>query len=212
MPDMIKALAFFGAFNPPTVAHLGLAEFALGETGREKLIFVPSKSAYIRNEQGKDFAYTDRQRLAMLQAVSETRPRMAVTDWEMKQAQQPRTYETLCHLRSEGIEAALLLGSDKLPELEHGWKNVSRIAEEFGIVCLTRGEDACEHMIQADDYLRSLAPHITVLHTPPETKSISSTAVRRRVAEMKRLRLEISALVPEEIMGLILCNHEEDVL
>ena len=61
MNDVMKALAFFGAFNPPTVAHIQLAEFALRATGREKVIFVPSKAAYIKDEQGKDFAYTDGQ-------------------------------------------------------------------------------------------------------------------------------------------------------
>ncbi len=205
---MTQALAFFGAFNPPTVAHLNLAEFALRQTGREQVIFVPSKSVYIRDEQGKDFAYSDGQRLRMLQTAAQTRPWMSVTGWEMAQPRQPRTYETLCHLRAEGIQAALLLGSDKLPELEHGWQYVENITKEFGIVCMSRGGDECRRMIQEDDYLRSLAPYITVLDTPEATKGVSSTAVRRRVAEMKRLQSEIAAMVPGEILPL-LQNEEE---
>ena len=209
MPDMTKALAFFGAFNPPTVAHLRLAEFALRATGREQVIFVPSKSVYIRDEQGKDFVYSDEKRLNMLRRATESRPWMRVTDWEMQQPHQPRTYETLRHLRGEGIEASLLLGSDKLPELEHGWQNVEHIAREFGIVCLSRGEDRCEEMIEMDVYLHSLAPYITVLHTPDETKAVSSTAVRRRVTEIQRLKEEIKVLVPEEILPLLLKEQEE---
>ena len=50
---MTKALAFFGAFNPPTIAHVSLAEFALRAAGREQVIFVPSKSVYIRDEEEK---------------------------------------------------------------------------------------------------------------------------------------------------------------
>ena len=50
---MKQALAFFGAFNPPTLAHLELAEYALAGTGRETVVFVPSRSAYIREDQGK---------------------------------------------------------------------------------------------------------------------------------------------------------------
>ena len=203
MPDMTKALAFFGAFNPPTVAHLRLAEFALRETGRAQVIFVPSKAVYIRDEQGKDFAYSDEQRLNMLRRTAQARPWMRVTEWEMQQLRQPRTYETLCHLRDGGIEASLLLGSDKLPELEHGWRNVEKIAREFGIVCLSRGEDRSEEMIEKDAYLHSLAPYITVLHTPDETKAVSSTAVRRRVAEIQRIKKEISAMVPPEILALL---------
>ncbi len=201
---MKKALAFFGAFNPPTVAHLRLAEFALCETGREQVLFVPSKDVYIRDEQGKDSAYSDEERLHMLRLTANTRPWMRVIDWEMRQPHQPRTYETLCHLREEGFEASLLMGSDKLPELEHGWKHVERIAREFGIVCLTRGKDACEQMILQDRYLSGLSPYITVLNTPGETRDISSTQVRRMVSERKRLTDEISAFVPPEILTLLL--------
>ena len=80
---MKKALAFFGAFNPPTTAHLELARYALEQTGRETVVFVPSRSAYIREEQGKDYAYSDRARLAMLRAAREKRPWMAVTEYEL---------------------------------------------------------------------------------------------------------------------------------
>ena len=45
-------LAFFGAFNPPTRAHLELAQFAMKKTGAEKVVFVPSKETYISGEQG----------------------------------------------------------------------------------------------------------------------------------------------------------------
>ena len=200
---MEQALAFFGAFNPPTVAHLGLAEMALKRTGREYAVFVPSQAVYIREDQGKDFAYSNEARLQMLRAAAESRPWMRVTDWEMRQPRQPRTYETLCRLREEGYQAALLLGSDKLPELERGWLHVPKIAKEFGFVCLTRGGDECARMIRQDPFLSSLAPYIEVLETPEETKGVSSTAVRQRVAKMLELRTELRALVPREILPLL---------
>jgi len=196
-------LAFFGAFNPPTVAHLDLAWFALEATRAEQVIFVPSKAVYIRGEQGKDFAYTDAERLAMLRKAAESRPWMAVTDWEMRQARQPRTYETLCGLRDEGCPAKLLMGSDKLPELEHGWLHVREIVQEFGIVCLTRGGDECEETIRQDPYLRTLADGIRILETPAETRGISSTEVRRRIREIRRIEQELSGLVPPEIRPLL---------
>ena len=196
-------LAFFGAFNPPTAAHLELARFAAEALGAEQVIFVPSKSVYIRGEQGKDFAYTDGERLAMLLKAAETRPWMAVSDWEMRQERQPRTYETLCHLRDEGFPARLMIGSDKLPELEHGWLHTREIAEEFGFVCLERGGDKCEQMIQTDPYLRTLADGIRVLETPAETRGISSTEVRRRIREIRRIEKELAEMVPPEIRPML---------
>ena len=193
---MRKVLAFFGAFNPPTTAHLELADFARRETGREGMIFVPSRTDYIRDFQGKDFAYGSDRRLEMLEALAAERPWMFVTGWELEQESQPRTWTTLCHLREEGWAPSLLLGSDKLPELEHGWLYVHEITGEFGIVCLTRGADECRKMIEEDPYLRTLSPRITVLDTPEETKGVSSTQVRRLVRE-------ISTLVPQEIIHLL---------
>ena len=200
---MIPALAFFGAFNPPTAAHLELARFAMEAAGREKVVFVPSRAEYIRTDQGKDFAYDDERRLAMLRRAAETRPWMDVTDWELRQKDQPRTYRTLCRLREDGYDAALLMGSDKLPELEHGWLYVEEIAREFGIVCLTRGSDECGRMIREDPYLCSLAPYIRILETPEETRNVSSTQVRRLVREIRAKQEELERMAPPEILPLL---------
>ena len=82
---MEKALAFFGAFNPPTAAHLRLAEHAMRQAGREVTVFVPSQTVYIRDAQGKDYAFPDEARLRMLRAAAAVRPWMRVCDWEMRQ-------------------------------------------------------------------------------------------------------------------------------
>lgn len=201
-------LAFFGAFNPPTVAHLSLAQFALEKTGARQVIFVPSQAAYIREDQGKDFAYTDRQRLAMLNAAAECRSWMRVYDGEIRQENQPRTYVTLCALREQGITASLLMGSDKLPELEKGWLHVKEIAEEFGIVVLSRGSDECSKMIREDPYLSGLAPYIRVLETPEETRNVSSTAVRQQVRQIRELRDKLAGMVPAEILDMVIRAEE----
>lgn len=206
---MEKELAFFGAFNPPTLAHLNLARLALDRTRRTRVVFVPSKSVYIQDQQGKDSAYPDEFRLAMLRAAAASRPWMDVCGWEILQDHQPRTYETLCHLKEEGFHASLLLGSDKLPELETGWKNVRQIAREFGIVCLSRGSDHAEQMLRNDPFLHSLSPDILVIETPEETKHISSTAVRRLARELPGSREELSRLVPEEILDMLECSIPE---
>ena len=205
---MKKALAFFGAFNPPTTAHLELARYALEQTGRETAVFVPSRSAYIREEQGKDYAYSDRARLAMLRAAREKRPWMAVTDYELTLDHQPRSYETLCRLKEEGYDAALLMGSDKLTELETNWKYVREIAEEFGIVCMERAGDDCGEIIRGSAFLTELMPYITVLKTPEETKNISSTQVRELITRGETPE----GLLPGEILGLLGTERKEHAM
>ena len=221
---MKHVLAFFGAFNPPTAAHLALAQYAMEQTGREGVLFVPSKSVYIKEAQGKDFAYGEEERLEMLRLTARLRPWMQVVDWEIRADRQPRTYRTLTHLREEGYEPVLLFGSDKLAELEREWMHVEEICREFGIVCMARGEDSCRSFIEADPYLQTLAPWIRVLDTPAEFRHISSTQVRRQVTRLRELQKgrtdagddplrtlqtenslrdlqeELSRMVPEEIL------------
>ena len=200
---MTDTLAFFGAFNPPTAAHLRLAEFALARTGAKKVLFVPSKSVYIRDSQGKEFAYTDEARLGMLRRAAEKRPWMEVTDLEIRQEAQPRTYDTLCRLREAGCAPALLIGSDKLRELDTRWRHVEKIAREFGFVVLTRGTDECAGVIRESPVLSALADCIRILETPAETRDVSSTAVRARVAEIRKLQKELESMVPAEILPML---------
>ena len=200
---MKRVLAFFGAFNPPTTAHVELARFAMEQTGREGVVFVPSKSAYIQGEQGKDSAYSDALRLKMLNILAGNRPWMEVSAMELHAEHQPRTYDTLCRLRQAGVDPALLIGSDKLPELEHEWLHVQEIAREFGFVCLARGADACAGLIANDPYLRALAPYIQVLESPPELRDVSSTRVRALMAQLRAVKREIIDLVPGDILGML---------
>lgn len=201
---MKKVLAFFGAFNPPTSAHINLAEFAMKATERDGVIFVPSKGRYIADEQKKDYAFADAVRLDMLNDLKIDRPWMSVCDYDITSENQPRTYETLCRLKEDGIEPSLLIGSDVLFKMEKEWLNVDKIAAEFGIVCLTRGNT--EEDAKADAFLSPLLPHITFVEAPEEYKRISSTAVRQELHEAIDCWSEICRLVQPEVAAHLLKN------
>ena len=50
----MKGLFFGGAFNPPTVAHVELANYVRKYLDYDKVVFVPSKDKYIKNEENKE--------------------------------------------------------------------------------------------------------------------------------------------------------------
>lgn len=205
---MIKALAVGGAFNPPTAAHIELAEYAMKARGAEKVIFIPSKMSYVVNDQKKNFSFSDQDRLLMLEKIAFHRPWMDICPYEIEADHQPRTYETLCRLREDGYELQLLFGSDKLKELETGWMYVDRICREFGIVCLSRGNEKASEIIRNDAYLDSLKSYITCLKTPDRYHDISSTEARRLYLVLKDNPADAEALqklksiLPEELNGL----------
>ena len=202
--DLRTALLFGGAFNPPTIAHIGLAEYARELTGKESVIFVPTKNSYISDTQGKEYVFSDEDRLFMLDQIALNRPWMEVSRFEIEAEKQPRTYETLCHFRKNGVQASLLFGSDKLAELQTVWKYVPEICREFGIVCMKRSDDDPESLIRNDPFLRELASCITIIDTPETTREVSSTNARRSLAAMKQAYGEIREILPAELHGLML--------
>lgn len=197
---LIKALMFGGAFNPPTIAHIQLAEYAKKMTKSDVVIFVPTKMTYIKNDQQKDFAFNDKVRYEMLQKIASTRDWMLVSDFEIKAETQPRTYMTLLHLKEEGYACKLLFGSDKLKELKTGWKYMKEITEQFGIVCMKRSNNDFQSIIDNNPYVKSISPYIDMIDTPDDFQMISSSIVRHLFNEEKYA--EIDQLIPEELNGL----------
>ena len=201
---MIRALLFGGAFNPPTIAHIQLAEYAMRTLGFEKVIFVPTKNSYISDTQGKEYVFSDADRLMMLDRIAADNPWMEVSRYEIEAETQPRTYQTLCHYRDLGYQASLLFGSDKLPELETVWRHVEDICREFGIVCMKRSTDHPEELLESDPYLSGIKQWITILETPDETKGVSSTKIRRLLAEMQEEYASLKEQLPKELHTVIL--------
>ncbi|MBR3127527.1 MAG: nicotinate-nicotinamide nucleotide adenylyltransferase [Solobacterium sp.] len=199
---MSRALVFVGAFNPVTRAHVETADYARRELGFDQVIFVPSKQDYIRHDQEKDYAFSDDLRLHLLHKTAAGRPWMKVSDYELNLDHQPRTYQTLQALKEEsGQELRLLMGSDKLPELQHGWKHIPEICREFGIAVMSRNGDDTAAIIRNDPYLSSLEPWLTVVNVPAIYQHISSSRIRQALADGNP---ETAAeYLPEELHELI---------
>ena len=175
---MTKGLLFGGAFNPPTKAHIDCARLAMEKVGYDHVLFMPSKEIYIRYDQKKDYVYPDEIRLSMLEAVAQTEKWMQVSDYEIWCDHQPRTYETLCAMKEAGYDCSLLFGSDKLQEFSTAWKYPCQIAEQFGIVCMSRNGLSTQQIIEEDELLRQLKSYIRIVELPQQYQSVSSSYVR----------------------------------
>lgn len=197
---MEKVLAFFGAFNPPTKAHVELAKFAAEKTEHDRVIFIPSKSEYITTEQKKNFSFSDEERLDMLYEVYEKNSDwMLFTDHDILSETQPRSYETLKWLRDEkDYDPTLLIGADQFFDMEEHWKNVPEIAKEFGIIVLTRRAFSIDAIMQYSAFYKEIKPHVQVIETPKNTRNISSSWIRNNMLEVQeRLRYLKTDLTPE---------------
>lgn len=194
----MKSLLFGGAFNPLTNAHLLLADEALRKTDSNEVIFLPSKSDYVLNEERKGFCFSDEERLKILQEVAKRHNWMSVSDYELNLSEQPRTYFSLKHFKSLGKEVRLLIGSDWLIDMKKRWKYVDEIAKEFGIVVVERNEDEAETIIRSDPSLIELLPYFLIIKPTAKYRSISSSKVRELLQDWGRNKMQIKELVPPE--------------
>ena len=198
-----KVLAFFGAFNPVTKAHIDVAKCALKQTEATKVIFIPSKSQYIQKVQKKDKSFKEDIRLMLLRKVAKSYPWMEVSDIEIKKESQPLTYDTLCELKSKGYSPTLLVGEDVFCDFQLKWKNVHKICEEFGVVVAERVveniEQDAESLIMYDPFYKSLPNIDMVTIKDANTLCASSTATRTIIAKIEQLSDTLKQCLPEEV-------------
>lgn len=206
-PCKERALVFAGAFNPITIAHLRRAQYAKDYLRFDKVVFVPSKSSYIKDVQEKDSAYSGEERLRRLNLVRKDYPFREVSDFELRQKEQPRTYFTLKEIKKDYLEVKLLFGSDKLVELERVWKHVDEIGKEFGFAVRSRRNRDLKKIIHEDPYLTERESYFTLIPFCKNYQDISSSLVRKRIKEGK----DISSLVPEEIRKELTVNEKHEV-
>jgi hypothetical protein len=116
---------FPGSFNPPTVAHLAVAEAAVRQAGLDRLDLVLS-----RVPLGKETLVvpTVEERRAVLQAVAATRPWLGVAV----------TIERLIADVAAGYDA-VVMGADKWAQvLDPAWYGDSREARDAAVARLPR--------------------------------------------------------------------------
>jgi nicotinate-nucleotide adenylyltransferase len=118
-----------GAFNPPHLGHLKLAELALGHLGLDEVRFVPTARSPHKPDPG---AGPDGQaRLRLLEeALRTTGLPFRVDPLELERGGTSYTVDTLenLHQREAGTAWILLVGCDQLPGLPQ-WRQIDRILE-----------------------------------------------------------------------------------
>lgn len=183
-----------GAFNPPHLAHLLLAQEAVAELELDELILMPTGVAphkRIDPEPGPEV------RLEMTRRAVAGCERLSASDLEVGREGPSFAYRTLELLADElpGTELTFVMGADVAAGLE-GWRHPERVLELARVAIAERpGVDHSE----IDEALSRLGAvgRIDSIEMPPV--GISSSMVRARVAS----GLPIRWLVPDTVIELI---------
>ena len=183
-----------GAFNPPHIGHLVLAQEAIYTLGLDELILVPTGRAahkVISPEPGP------RVRLELAEAAAAGLGEARVSDTEVAREGPSYAFRTLELLADElpGSQLTFVMGADVAAGLE-GWQRPQRVLELARIAIARRPGvgrsevDAALHRLgAAEDALEVAMPEI----------GVSSTLIRDRVAAGRPVRW----LVPDAVGELI---------
>ena len=183
-----------GAFNPPHVGHLVLAQEAASQLGLDEVLLVPvGESPYkrIEPEPGRDV------RLEMTRLAAAGNGALAASDLETARDGPSFTYRTLEELSEQrpGDDLFFLMGADVAAGLG-SWREPARVLELARLAIAVRPGSA---LSDAEDALERLDGRGRAeLIEMPEI-GVSSSAVRRRVAEGRPIRY----LVPDGVAELI---------
>jgi len=186
-PNPSKLAILPGAFNPPTRAHLAMAEAALSLA--DEVVFVLPRAFPHKEYSGAPFA----DRLAWLRAAVAGNPRfsLAASDRGLFIDIAREVHSNY----SPAPELFVLCGRDaaeRIVSWDYGQgEDIRRQLEFFTLLVASRGGD-----YQAPPEIGS---RVSTLSLPPGVQEISSTEVRRRIAAGEPWE----SLVPPEIAGLI---------
>jgi nicotinate-nucleotide adenylyltransferase len=183
-----------GAFNPPHLGHLVLAEEALWRLDLEGVVLVPTGVAphkRIEDDPGAEV------RLEMARLAAEGNERLSVSALEVEREGPSYSFETLEQLaaRRDDIQLCLLMGADAA--LGFGdWQRPERVLElaTLGVAGRPGVDDAG---LQAALERAGAGERATVFAMPG--LEISSSAVRERVAAGRPVRY----LTPPGVADLI---------
>jgi nicotinate-nucleotide adenylyltransferase len=183
-----------GAFNPPHVGHLLLAQEARWQLGLERVLLMVTGQAphkRIEPEPGP------RVRLELAEAAAVGEPGVEASALEVEREGPSYTYLTLEQLREQQPERELvfLLGADMAAALG-GWKRPERLVELARLGVVPRpGLDA--DAVRSELERLGAAERAEMIGMP--LCGASSTEIRKRAAAGRPLR----HLVPEAVEGLI---------
>jgi nicotinate-nucleotide adenylyltransferase len=183
-----------GTFNPPHMGHLVMAQEALDQLGLDRVVLVPvavppHKEA--REDPGGE-ARVDLCRLAV-----QDDERFAVSDLEVRRGGASYTVDTLRELHELEPEHDLtfIVGGDMAQSLP-AWR------EPEAVLALARLAVAEREGVHREDVARRLAPlhsgDRVVFFDMPRI-DISSSAIRRRVADERPIRYLVPDAVAEAI-------------
>jgi nicotinate-nucleotide adenylyltransferase len=183
---------FGGAFDPPHVAHVALAQAAIEQLQLDQLRIFPTGQAWHKAQA----LTAPEHRLALAEVAFGGLPRTVIDDRELRRSGPTYTIDTLRELKAEypAAQLFLVMGEDQAISLTR-WREWEAIVQ-LAIICVAGRPAAQAHAGLLPPGLPAQA-ELRLLRLPSMTES--ATEVRGRVARGQG----IAHLVPPGVASYI---------
>jgi nicotinate-nucleotide adenylyltransferase len=184
-----------GTFNPPHIGHLVCAQEARAQLDLDRVVLMPVHTAphkEVADDPGPQA------RLALCQAAIAGDDELEVSTLEIERGGPSYTVDTLraLHGLREGDELTFIVGGDMASSLP-SWREPEAVLELARVAVAEREEHRRQEIAERVAALRG-ADERVVFFTMPRL-DISSSDIRRRVAQGRPVRWLVPAGVAEEI-------------
>ena len=195
---------FGGAFDPPHMAHLVLAQLAVEALELDELHIIPTGQAWHKART----LSSPEHRLAMTQLAFQGMPHVVVDDRELQRSGPTFTIDTLEALQREnpGAQLYLVMGADQFVAFQqwHKWQAIAGLA----IICVADRAPSTPSSADNDAYFeayKDLENRFVRLQMP--LMATSATQIRQLMASNVGKTLAINTLVTEPVARYISANH-----
>jgi nicotinate-nucleotide adenylyltransferase len=180
-----------GSFDPIHLEHVRVARLVANKLKLDRLLLIPA----FRNPYKSRRLAPPRDRLAMIRLAVRDCPELQAGDLEIRRRGVSYTVDTLRALRTKfpRAELYLIMGSDVLPTLTT-WKRPDEIARLATIAVVHR---------PGTRIASPKVPGLRIRRLPIRGRTISSSEIRRRLAEGK----SIDNMVHPEVHAYIMARN-----
>lgn len=174
-------IVFGGSFNPPTLAHLKLAQLVLLEPEVTKVLWVP-----VGDDYAKPSLVACHHRLAMCKCLLESESQMTVSALECEATLTKGSYHTLSAIRKSypHQELAFLVGADHFLTLPK-WIEAARLLQEFRVWIVPRPGYPADFNLENHPFFRDYKEHLRFLtHFPRISMSASEARAQMKLGKV----------------------------
>jgi nicotinate-nucleotide adenylyltransferase len=185
-----------GTFDPIHFGHLDAADAARKALGLEQVLFIPAHDSPLRAGEPHAAGF---HRFAMAALAINGCPGYRVSDLELSRAGRSYTIDTLRELHTHGwlpSQLHFIVGADAFAEVAR-WRGYPEILDAARFVVISRPGTSLADAVPAQ-----LRGNPRVIPVEAHTRDVSSTVIRRRLAEHK----PIDDLVPGAVARHIVAH------